>query len=94
MGSAGFSHWRTYRAGDWITCPGYGHLDRRADHRGDRRQAPRPCTYTFGRVQLGTEARVRILNRGEQPDAPCVSVGCPSCRATVLLWQQAAKAAA
>jgi hypothetical protein len=88
--------WHQYRAGDWITCPGYSTGDRRAEDRGtDRRKSSRPCTYTFGRVQLGSRAWVRIVNRGEliEPPSSTLTQGCPSCRATVLLHVQAAEAA-
>ena len=91
-GSAGFSH--VYRAGDWITCPGYGLFDRRREGRGeDRRKLARPCTYTFGRVQLGTVAWVKIVNRGDAIGAG-TTLGCPACRATVLLYLTAASEAA
>jgi hypothetical protein len=88
--------WRHYRAGDWITCPGFSTGDRRMESRGpDRREAPRRCTYTFGRVQAGSRAWVRIVNRGERVEPPpsTMTQGCPSCRATVLVLLQSAEAA-
>ncbi len=61
----------------------------------DRRHEARACTYTFGRVQLGSRAWVRILNRGESVDPPpsTMTQGCPKCRATVLVVLQSAEAA-
>jgi hypothetical protein len=88
--------WARYAAGDWIVCPGYSALDRRATRpESDRRKEPRPCTYTFGRVQLGSRAWLRRIQPGEVVDPPPGTIlqKCPVCSARVLLLLQSAEAA-